>query len=42
MIDALNLLIEPLGQTLLMIVVSTLVATIFGGGLGVPAFRPVE
>lgn len=38
MIDALNLLIQPLGQTLLMIVVSTLVATIFGGGLGVLLF----
>ena len=36
--DALNLLIQPLGQTLLMILVSTLIATIFGGALGILLF----
>ncbi|MEN6491527.1 MAG: methionine ABC transporter permease [Rectinema sp.] len=38
MTDALNLLIQPLGQTLLMILVSTLIATIFGGALGILLF----
>ncbi|GAB6276057.1 MAG: ABC transporter permease [Rectinema sp.] len=38
MTDAFNLLIQPLGQTLLMILVSTLIATILGGALGILLF----
>ncbi len=36
--DAIGLLIQPLGQTLVMIVASTLLAMMFGGGLGVLLF----
>lgn len=38
MTDAFSLLLQPLGQTLLMILVSTLIATFVGGGLGVLLF----
>jgi len=38
MTDALKLLIQPLGQTIVMILASTLLATMFGGALGILLF----